>query len=210
MPRPPRRRRLSGGPGASPPSPRPAVILGALPPRDKPVHVEGDHEIDRRILAPWPEALPLDLDPPFVRYLGDAVGVELAVAPVVERDAADERDEIEWRRLELLVAPDRGDRGGEAGVVGLRVDNRAASRAEHALPAGRAQQLLRADAADRRVEDLDRVQRRQPRVRRAGDRSTPGRGTRGSRWRTRRRRSPRRSPPSARRARAAASGWTRL
>src|SRR5207253_5368584 len=86
------------------------------------------------------EAAPLDLEPAVHRDVAEeVVVVQLPVAPVVQRDPADERVEGNRRRRELVVSPDRCDRGGQTGVLRLWEDDRAPRRTEHARIVSEAQ-----------------------------------------------------------------------
>lgn len=90
--------------------------------------VQRHDELDDRVDVLGGEAAPLDLEPPIVVGLADPVGVELPVASVVERDAADERLERDRRP----VAPPRGGDGGcDAGVLRLGIHDGAGLRAKH-------------------------------------------------------------------------------
>jgi hypothetical protein len=93
---------------------------------DQPADVERDHEVDDGVAAPLGEAAALDLHPPLGLHGADLVVVELAVAAVVQRDAADERLE----RQRLRQPPHRRDRAGHPPMLGLRHDD-AAGRPEH-------------------------------------------------------------------------------
>ena len=90
--------------------------------------MERGDEVDDGILATRREASPLDPHPAFARDRAESVVVVLAVATVMVGDTAHERLERKpWRP----VAPSERERARKPRVVGLREDDRTATRAEH-------------------------------------------------------------------------------
>ena len=87
--------------------------------RDEPADVQGDDEIDYRVLLGRREPALLDRQPPVSRDLPDLVGVVLVVSAVVLRDASNEALAGKSDRREG-VAPRVGQRGREPSVLTLR------------------------------------------------------------------------------------------
>jgi hypothetical protein len=93
--------------------------------------VEGDEQIDDRLIAARREPGLLNRFPASRRNLTDPVCIELTVAAVVQRDSAHESVEGQRRAPELVVSPGEGDRSRETCVLRLRKDHRASLRTEH-------------------------------------------------------------------------------